>query len=281
MVVPDVSLDPRYHMTNPETRSELAVLPMIYKNRVVGVMDLESPQLQSYFTPNTYPSAFHSCEASWPFPSKTEKLYEQVARDESRMERDLIATRRIQGALLPRLPGYELGAWQLRRASFSSRRIEQRPLRFSGLQPAGTGRGPGRRERGGKRGGAAGAVAIGTLRSLGSQKPRPANMLRAYQWISHRAPDRGAFHDALLLPHGIADGDDYGLRMQARSSLCFTMQDAATKFNWPGFRWEYLRTPHTTSRASFWTQATWWFFIPTGLATLRVRTARSWAARGS
>ena len=50
VVVPDAALDPRYRMVNPETRSELAV-PMISKNRVVGVMDLESPQL-NYFTPD-------------------------------------------------------------------------------------------------------------------------------------------------------------------------------------------------------------------------------------
>src|SRR6202042_3874050 len=48
VVVPDVSLDPRYLRINPETRSELAV-PMLNKDRVVGVMDLESPQLD-YFT---------------------------------------------------------------------------------------------------------------------------------------------------------------------------------------------------------------------------------------
>ncbi len=50
IVVSDVALDPRYRMLNPETRSELAV-PMINKGRVIGVMDLESPQL-NYFTPD-------------------------------------------------------------------------------------------------------------------------------------------------------------------------------------------------------------------------------------
>ena len=48
VVVPDVSHDPRYLMVNPETRSELAV-PLLSKGRVIGVMDLESPQL-NYFT---------------------------------------------------------------------------------------------------------------------------------------------------------------------------------------------------------------------------------------
>ena len=38
--------------------------------------------------------------------------------------------------------------------------------------------------------------------------------------------------------------------------------------------------PHTTSRASFWTQATWWFFIPTELATRRARTAHFLGSAG-
>src|SRR5271168_521581 len=46
--VPDVTTDPRYVMVNPETRSELAI-PMLHKGKVIGVLDLESPQL-NYFT---------------------------------------------------------------------------------------------------------------------------------------------------------------------------------------------------------------------------------------
>src|SRR5271168_2592087 len=50
VVVPDVTVDDRYFMVNPETRSELAI-PMIHKGKVIGVLDLESPQL-NYFTPD-------------------------------------------------------------------------------------------------------------------------------------------------------------------------------------------------------------------------------------
>src|ERR1700692_4246331 len=46
--IPDVTLDSRYIMVNPETRSEMAI-PMLHKGRVVGVLDLESPQV-NYFT---------------------------------------------------------------------------------------------------------------------------------------------------------------------------------------------------------------------------------------
>src|SRR5580704_683453 len=48
VIVPDVTIDPRYVMVNPETRSELAI-PMMHKGKVIGVLDLESPQL-NYFT---------------------------------------------------------------------------------------------------------------------------------------------------------------------------------------------------------------------------------------
>src|SRR5277367_918485 len=48
VLVPDVTVDPRYLMVNPETRSELAI-PMMHKGKVIGVLDLESPQL-NYFT---------------------------------------------------------------------------------------------------------------------------------------------------------------------------------------------------------------------------------------
>src|SRR5215470_4555262 len=47
VLVPDVTKDARYLMANPETRSELAI-PMIHKDKVIGVLDLESPQV-NYF----------------------------------------------------------------------------------------------------------------------------------------------------------------------------------------------------------------------------------------
>ena len=48
VLVTDVKKDPRYIETNPETRSELAV-PLIYKDKVIGVLDLEHTQ-QGFFT---------------------------------------------------------------------------------------------------------------------------------------------------------------------------------------------------------------------------------------
>jgi sigma-B regulation protein RsbU (phosphoserine phosphatase) len=175
VVVPDVALDPRYHMANAETRSELAV-PMIYKNRVVGVMDLESPQL-NYFTPE-HVQVLSILAGHLAVSIENARLYEQVARDESRMERDLIAARRIQGALLPRLPGYELGL-DIAARVVSSRELSGDLYDFLRYGPQELGVALGDVSGKGSAAALYGAVAIGTLRSLGSQKLRPANMLRA------------------------------------------------------------------------------------------------------
>ena len=175
VVVPDVRLDPRYHMANPETRSELAV-PMVYKNRVVGVMDLESPQV-NYFTPD-HVQVLSILAAHLAVSIENARLYEKLARDESRMERDLIAARRIQGALLPKLPGHEFGL-DIAARVVSSRELSGDIYDFLRYGPQELGVALGDVSGKGSAAALYGAVAIGTLRSIGSQKPRPANMLRA------------------------------------------------------------------------------------------------------
>jgi phosphoserine phosphatase RsbU/P len=175
VVVPDVAHDPRYLMTNPETRSELAV-PMIYKSRVVGVMDLESPQL-NYFTAD-HVQVLSILAAHLAVSIENARLYERVARDEARMERDLNAARRIQGALLPKLPGPEFGL-DLAARVVSSRELSGDLYDFLRYGPNELGIALGDVSGKGSAAALYGAVAVGTLRSLGSQKPRPASMLRA------------------------------------------------------------------------------------------------------
>src|SRR5207245_4730067 len=93
--------DPRYVMVNPETRSELAI-PMIHKNRVIGVLDLESPKLH-YFT-EEHVQTLSVLAAQLAVSLENARLYEQVARDEARMDRELHAAQRMQGALLRPVP---------------------------------------------------------------------------------------------------------------------------------------------------------------------------------
>jgi phosphoserine phosphatase RsbU/P len=175
VVVGDVSQDPRYLMINSETRSELAV-PMIYKNRVVGVMDLESPQL-NYFTPD-HVQALSILAAHLAVSIENARLYEQVARDEARMERDLGAARRLQGALLPKLPGPEFGL-DIAARVVSSRELSGDVYDFVRYGPQELGVAMGDVSGKGSAAALFGAVAIGALRSLGPQKHPPAEMLRA------------------------------------------------------------------------------------------------------
>ncbi|MGA7918788.1 MAG: SpoIIE family protein phosphatase [Candidatus Acidiferrales bacterium] len=175
VVVPDVTLDPRYLLINPETRSELAV-PMMNKDRVVGVMDLESPKL-NYFTPD-HVQALSILAAHLAVSIENARLYERVAKDETRMERDLSAARRIQGALLPRLPGPEFGL-DIAARVVSSRELSGDLYDFLRYGPQELAIAMGDVSGKGSAAALYGAVAIGTLRSLGPQKHRPAEMLRA------------------------------------------------------------------------------------------------------
>ena len=175
VIVPDVRLDPRYSMVNPETRSELAV-PMIYKGRVVGVMDLESPQL-NYFTQD-HVQALSILASHLAVSIENAHLYEEVAKEKERVERDLSAARRIQGALLPRLPGPEFGL-DIAARVVSSRELSGDLYDFIRYGPQELGIALGDVSGKGSAAALYGAVAVGTMRSLGSQKPRPMNMLRA------------------------------------------------------------------------------------------------------
>ena len=98
VLVPDVSKDPRYIMVNPETKAELAV-PLIYKGRVIGVLDLEHTR-KGFFTED-HKRTITTLAAQIAIALENAQLYEQVARQERRLERDLALARELQFRLLP------------------------------------------------------------------------------------------------------------------------------------------------------------------------------------
>jgi phosphoserine phosphatase RsbU/P len=148
----------------------------LYQDRVIGVMDLESPQL-NYFTPD-HVQVLSILAAQFAVSLENARLYEQVARDEARMERDLTAARRIQGALLPRLPGPEYGL-DIAARVVSSRELSGDLYDFLRYGPQELAIALGDVSGKGSAAALYGAVGIGTLRSLAPQKHRPAEMLRA------------------------------------------------------------------------------------------------------
>src|SRR3989442_751824 len=88
------------------SRLELAI-PMIHKGKVIGVLDLESPQA-NYFTED-HVQTLSILAANLAVSLENARLYEQLARDEARLERDLQAAKRIQGALLRPVPTEDYG----------------------------------------------------------------------------------------------------------------------------------------------------------------------------
>jgi sigma-B regulation protein RsbU (phosphoserine phosphatase) len=98
VLVADVKKDPRYIETNPETRSELAV-PLIYKDKVIGVLDLEHTK-RGFFTED-HKRTITTLAAQIAIAIENARLYEQIARQENRLERDLAMARELQFRLLP------------------------------------------------------------------------------------------------------------------------------------------------------------------------------------
>jgi sigma-B regulation protein RsbU (phosphoserine phosphatase) len=192
VLVPDVTQDSRYLMVNPETRSELAI-PMIHKGKVIGVLDLESPHL-NYFTAD-HIQTLSILAANFAVSLENARLYEQVARDEARLERDLQAAKRIQGALLRPVPTEDYGV-DLAARYLSAREVCGDLYEFLryGSQQLGVALG----DVSGKGTAAAlyGAVSIGIMRSLAPQKLQPAEMLRQMNQLVGERRIEGRFMTA-------------------------------------------------------------------------------------
>jgi phosphoserine phosphatase RsbU/P len=166
---------------------------MMHKGRVIGVLDLESPQL-NYFTED-HVQTLSILAANLAVYLENARLYEEVAKGEARMERDLQAAKRIQGALLRPVPTDDYGL------DVAARYVSAREvcgdlydfLRY-GPQQLGVALG----DVSGKGTAAAlyGAVAIGIMRSLAPQKLQPAEMLRQMNQLVGERRIEGRFMTA-------------------------------------------------------------------------------------
>ena len=192
VLVPDVTVDPRYVMVNPETRSELAI-PMVNKGKVIGVLDLESPQL-NYFTED-HVQTLSILAANFAVALENARLYEQLARDEARLERDLQAAKRIQGALLRPVPADDYGLDMAARY-LSAREVCGDLYEFLRYGPQQLGIALGDVSGKGTAAALYGAVAIGIMRSLAPQKLQPAEMLRQMNQIVGERRIEGRFMTA-------------------------------------------------------------------------------------
>ena len=192
VLVPDVTVDPRYIMVNPETRSELAI-PMMHKGKVIGVLDLESP-ISNYFTQD-HVQTLSILAANLAVSLENARLYEQLAKEEARLERDLQAAKRIQGALLRPVPTEDYGV-DIAARYLSAREVCGDLYDFLRYGPQQLGIALGDVSGKGTAAALYGAVAIGIMRSLAPQKLQPAEMLKQMNQLVGERRIEGRFMTA-------------------------------------------------------------------------------------
>lgn len=106
----DTAVDPRYVEWHPGIRSEVAV-PLIAKDRVIGVLDLESRRL-GYFNED-HVRLLSLIAPSVAIAIENARLYDELAKREREIQQDLQAAHNLQSVLLPQAPppvqGLEVG----------------------------------------------------------------------------------------------------------------------------------------------------------------------------
>jgi sigma-B regulation protein RsbU (phosphoserine phosphatase) len=112
VVVPDVALDNRYINIVDDARSEL-VIPLLVKDRCIGVFDLESPELDAFSKSHVEILTLLASQAA--VAIENARLYEKILEEEVRIEKELRFAQRVQAALLPtelpqRLKGVDVAA---------------------------------------------------------------------------------------------------------------------------------------------------------------------------
>lgn len=112
VLVPDVTKDPRYIAAIPGVRSEL-VVPLLLKDRCIGVFDLESPEVNAFNRNHVKLLTLLASEAA--VAIENARLVESIRENEARYEKELRFAQRVQMALLPqelpkRLRGVDV-AW--------------------------------------------------------------------------------------------------------------------------------------------------------------------------
>lgn len=96
--VPDVAQDSRYIRVVPDVRSEL-VVPLLHKDRAIGVFDLESPELDAFDKWHIEILTLLATHAA--VAIENARLYEELRANEERLDREVRFAQRVQVALLP------------------------------------------------------------------------------------------------------------------------------------------------------------------------------------
>ena len=98
VLVSDVRKDPRYISAVEGVRSEL-VVPLLAKDRCIGVFDLESPEVGAFTKQHAELLTLMASQAA--VAIENARLYESIRANEARFEKELRFAQRVQMALLP------------------------------------------------------------------------------------------------------------------------------------------------------------------------------------
>jgi sigma-B regulation protein RsbU (phosphoserine phosphatase) len=98
VIVDDVSKDARYIKVVEDVRSEM-VVPLLVKDRCVGVFDLESPELAAFTKDDI--ELLTPLSASAAVAIDNARLYEELRRNKERLAKEVSFAERVQRALLP------------------------------------------------------------------------------------------------------------------------------------------------------------------------------------
>ncbi len=112
VLAPDVDADPRYVKVLDDVRSEL-VIPLLVKDRCIGVIDLESPELDAFTKNHVEVMTLLASHAAVAVDNA--RLYETIRANEERLEGEVRFAQRVQAALLPselpkRMKGIDVAA---------------------------------------------------------------------------------------------------------------------------------------------------------------------------
>ena len=211
VLVRDVKKDSRYIETNPETRSELAV-PLIYKDKVIGILDLEHTK-RGFFTED-HQRTITTLAAQIAIAIENARLYEQIARQEKRLERDLAMARELQFRLLPQsLP--KLASLEIAAKFSPARAIGGDLYDFLTYSNSRTAIAIGDISGKGAPAAIYAALVSGILRSHAPMEPGPAEMLSAVNYSLAERRIEGQF---VSLIYAVWDDDNRTLQV-ANSGL--------------------------------------------------------------
>ena len=118
---------PRYINLVDDARSEL-VIPMLIKDRCIGVFDLESPELDAFTKEHKELLTLLASQAA--VAIENARLYEEVRRNEERIEKELRFAQRVQMALLPTELPRPLDDVDVAARIEPARELGRRPLRL-------------------------------------------------------------------------------------------------------------------------------------------------------